>query len=448
MLRTKDFLLIALFFLVFWGCSAPKLEVAKLSLPQDANYYITQQNKLDLPANIQSVLQNKYLEIWYNPWKNPVANPDLDEVFWVAPSLLKALGYGPNLKRYTIEEMQKLYNSMDIEHYPSAAIKAIVTKDTMVRAVPTMLPRFKSKDNYPFDRWQNSLIFRGTPVLITHYNLTRDWAHVQSSFVYGWIRVEDLAKITKEQEKFLIEAKKYIVANADKTPIYNDRKDYVGMARIGEIFVVKEETKNAFKILLPERRSDGLMDFVVAEVLKSDFAIFPKRLDVLNMASVVDSMMGQFYGWGGGYDSRDCSAFIRDSFANFGIYLPRNSAAQAKYPKNMVDLKQFNASEKEEYILKNATPFATILWLKGHIMLYLGEYDGRAVVAHSAWSVMTRKLFTKYENLLGGVVITTLTPSNEKNGTWVKSKTLLDKVLGMSDLYTYILGLSEDKRGE
>ena len=176
-------------------------------------------------------------------------------------------------------------------------------------------------------------------------------------------------------------------------------------------------------------------------VKKEDFSLFPRKMDILTIASVIDSMMGQFYGWGGGLQSRDCSAFVRDVFANFGIYLPRNSAAQVRYGDNMVDLSKFSSKEKEEYIIKNATPFATLLWLRGHIMLYLGVHEGRAIVAHSAWSVMTRKMFVTTERILGGVGITTLEPESEKNGLFMKSKTLLDRVHGMSDLYQYVTNL-------
>lgn len=436
------FFLSFLCILFFWGCGATNLQVANLKLPQDANFYLQENlQNLEISQELSTKLKKQYLEIWFSPWKNPIPNPNVSEVFWIAPSLLKNPGFAPNLKRYSQEEMRELYDSMDMEHYPSVNIKAIITRDTSVRAVPTILPRFKSRDNYPFDRWQNSLIFEGTPVLITHYNLKKDWAHIQSSFVYGWVKVENLAKISPEDENFYFNIREYALSNKDKTPIYDGNEEFLSMARIGKLFAIKDIQKKDIEIYLPYKKANGFVGFKTTKVKQEDFSFFPKKFDVLNMASVIDSMMGQFYGWGGELQSRDCSAFIRDSFANFGIFLPRNSAAQAKYANNMIDLSAYSAKEKEKMIIQKATPFATILWLKGHIMLYLGVYEGRAIVAHSAWSVMTRKMFSKTENLLGGVVITTLTPESDKNGIFVKSKTLLDKILGMSDLYQYILDL-------
>ncbi|MCE3036879.1 SH3 domain-containing protein [Helicobacter sp. faydin-H20] len=441
---TSVILVVGCIIALSWVFVKKEITEVKLDLPQDANYYIAQQAEVELPKDIQKILRAKYLEKFYSPWDEPIANPNIDEVFWIVPSLLKRPAFGPNLKRYSQEDIQKIYNSMDIEHYPSVALKAIVTQDTSVRAVPTILPSFKARDDYPFDRWQNALIFKGTPVLITHYNITRDFAHIQSGFVYGWVQVEHLAKITSENEKTLRNTQKYAIPNTDKIPIYNTHKDFVTMARMGEIFPIKKETEEAFTIYIPEKKSDGFAELNRVEILKNDFSLFPKRFNLLSMASVIDSMMGQFYGWGGELQSRDCSAFLRDSFTNFGIYLPRNSAAQARYTENLIDLREMSAKEKEAYIIKNATPFATILWLNGHVMLYLGVLDGRAIVAHSAWGVHTSKMFNQSMNLLGGVVITTLTPANEKNGIFVKSKTLLDRVRGMSDLYDYILKIAQE----
>ncbi|RAX51701.1 SH3 domain-containing protein [Helicobacter sp. 10-6591] len=46
------------------------------------------------------------------------------------------------------------------------------------------MPKFSKKTGYPFDRWQNSLIFAGTPVLITHFDTSLRFAHIQAGFVF------------------------------------------------------------------------------------------------------------------------------------------------------------------------------------------------------------------------------------------------------------------------
>ena len=102
-------------------------------------------------------------------------------------------------------------------------------------------------------------------------------------------------------------------------------------------------------------------------------------------------------------------------------------------PISLNTVMKFIGYLKEAYIIANATPFYTILWLQGHIMIYLGHTQGRAIVAHSVWSVTSGK---RYENMLGGVVITTLHIGEEHNGVFRRSKTLLERIGAMSDMTT------------
>lgn len=463
----KTFLLFFLALLLF-GCVNKNAPLADLSLPQDANFYIEQNKGIELPPEVLKELKQNYLKTWFSPWTTMEVNQDANEVFWAAPPLLKNPGYGENLKKNSLEYTSKIYEDMDISNYPSASVKAVITTDTSVRAVPTDKPRYNSPKGYPFDRWQNSLIFQGTPVLITHYDLSRKWAHIQSSFVYGWVKITDIAKIHQKDIDYLLSLKNYVVPDKDNIPLYDSKGNFLTNARIGEIFALKPITKSTAKksskkikkpdtevsttpskeIYTYKKNLDGYAILIPADIEGLPFSVFPKKMDSNAMASIINSMMGERYGWGGALENRDCSAFTRDSFANFGILLPRNSASQVKFADNMIDLSKMDAKEKEKYIIDHATPFATILWLKGHIMLYIGTYKGKAMAAHSAWSITTSTLFSKKENILGGVVITSLWVGKEKNGVLFKSKMLIDRILGMSDLYSYALSdqnLEDDK---
>ncbi|MDO7253642.1 SH3 domain-containing C40 family peptidase [Helicobacter cappadocius] len=452
-MKTFFSLVLLIFFIV--GCASKNAPLADLSLPQDANFYIEQNKDMELSPEALKELKENYLKTWFSPWTTMEVNKNTDEVFWVAPSLLKSPGYGENLKKNTLEYTSKIYEDMDIPNYPSVSQKAIITTDTSVRAVPTEKPRYSTPKGYPFDRWQNSLIFQGTPVLITHYDLSKQWAHIQSSFVYGWVKVTDIAKIHQKDIDYLLSIKNYVVPDKDKIPLYDSKGNFLTNARVGEIFALKPSEKAPSKnsiaskakknisekmtkeVYTYKKNIDGYVVLIPVSIEGLSFSPFPKKMDMSAMASIINSMIGERYGWGGSLENRDCSAFTRDSFANFGILLPRNSAAQVKYAGNMIDLSKMDAKQKEQYIIDHATPFATILWLKGHIMLYIGTYKGRAMAAHNAWSITTSTLFSKQENILGGVVITTLWVGKEKNGSLFKSKMLIDRILGMSDLYDF-----------
>ncbi|GAA7795237.1 SH3 domain-containing C40 family peptidase [Helicobacter pylori] len=423
-----------------------------LSLPQEAsNYLASSQNgshnnqSID-PQALRENLKESYLKAWYSPWLDAKIKSNKKEVFWILKEMNKSTGYGEDLKPNAKAFNDELIKSMDIEHYPSAKIKAVVVRDSDVRAVPTNKPYYLSQKGYPFDRYQNSLIFQGTPVLITHFNIDKTYAHIQSSFVYGWIKVSDLAYMRDKDIELLTKLKNYVMPIKDKIPLYTDYGDFYTNARVGELFALIPQSQNASQNpqkkelkaygFLRDAKGYAALQSVILD--EKDFFVFPKAFNSENMAYFIDTMLGQKYGWGGLLGNRDCSAFTRDSFANFGILLPRNSYAQSRYANNYMDLSSMKAKEKEDYILKNATPFGTLIYLKGHIMLYLGAYNHQAIVAHSIWSVQTQKHFKTLSHKIGGVVITSLWLAEEHNGAFSKKKLLIDRVLGMSDLKDFV----------
>ncbi|MCQ2744869.1 SH3 domain-containing protein [Helicobacter pylori] len=446
----RYFLVVFLF--LFVGCMKKDFTLKDLSLPQEASSYLassqngSHNNQSIDPQALRENLKESYLKAWYSPWLDAKVKSNKKEVFWILKEMNKSTGYGEDLKPNAKAFNDELINSMDIAHYPSAKIKAVVVRDSDVRAVPTNKPYYLSQKGYPFDRYQNSLIFQGTPVLITHFNLDKTYAHIQSSFVYGWIKVSDLAYMRDKDIELLTKLKNYVMPIKDKIPLYTDYGDFYTDARVGELFALIPQSQNASQNpqkkelkaygFLRDAKGYAALQSVILD--EKDFFVFPKAFNSENMAYFIDTMLGQKYGWGGLLGNRDCSAFTRDSFANFGILLPRNSYAQSRYANNYVDLSSMKAKEKEDYILKNATPFGTLIYLKGHIMLYLGERNHQAIVAHSIWSVQTQKHFKTLSHKIGGVVITSLWLAEEHNGAFSKKKLLIDRVLGMSDLKDFV----------
>ncbi len=446
----RYFLVVFLF--LFVGCMKKDFTLKDLSLPQEASSYLassqngSHNNQSIDPQALRENLKESYLKAWYSPWLDAKIKSNKKEVFWILKEMNKSTGYGEDLKPNAKAFNDELIKSMDIEHYPSTKIKAVVVRDSDVRAVPTNKPYYLSPKGYPFDRYQNSLIFQGTPVLITHFNTDKTYAHIQSSFVYGWIRVSDLAYMRDKDIELLTHLKDYVMPIKDKIPLYTDYGGFYTNARVGELFALIPQSQNASQNpqkkelkaygFLRDAKGYAALQSVILD--EKDFFVFPKAFNSENMAYFIDTMLGQKYGWGGLLGNRDCSAFTRDSFANFGILLPRNSYAQSRYANNYVDLSSMKAKEKEDYILKNATPFGTLIYLKGHIMLYLGAYNHQAIVAHSIWSVQTQKHFKTLSHKIGGVVITSLWLAEEHNGAFSKKKLLIDRVLGMSDLKDFV----------
>lgn len=146
--------------------------------------------------------------------------------------------------------------------------------------------------------------------------------------------------------------------------------------------------------------------------------IVPKPLPFtyINAVNIANEFIDEPYGWGGLYGNRDCSAMTRDFFAPFGIWLPRHSEDQAKQLGQYIDLQDLDPEQKEKIILEQGVPYLSLLWRKGHIMLYIGNENGRALIFHNIWGLRTTDCDGKEgRKIIGKAVITTLHPGKELN---------------------------------
>lgn len=91
------------------------------------------------------------------------------------------------------------------------------------------------------------------------------------------------------------------------------------------------------------------------------------------------------YGWGGVNGGKDCSHFLMDVFASFGIELPRHSGSQAAAGEFSLDLAHVkDEGERLRLIEAAAERGVVLLHLPGHIMLYLGrDTTGRPMAIHA-----------------------------------------------------------------
>jgi hypothetical protein len=119
---------------------------------------------------------------------------------------------------------------------------------------------------------------------------------------------------------------------------------------------------------------------------------------------------------------------MRDLFSPFGIWVPRNSGDQSAEGKS-IQLGEIPLHQRRDYIAMHAVPFATLLHLPGHIMLYLGEHSGSSVVFHSVWGLRFQSLGGKEGRLrIGKTAITSLEPGRELDGMWCRVSSLLERL--------------------
>ena len=84
---------------------------------------------------------------------------------------------------------------------------------------------------------------------------------------------------------------------------------------------------------------------------------------------------------------QDCSRFIQMVFATVGLVMPRNSSEQRQVGVLLDGFKgDLSPENKEAFLAGDGVGGLTILGLKGHIMLFLGDVEDKPYAIHATWS--------------------------------------------------------------
>lgn len=321
-------------------------------------------------------------------------------------------GYAENMRPWTDVAWERMRHNAALDEAIGQGRAAVVVQHADLRLAPTAKPRFAkvqgAGQGWPFDDFQQSSAAVGTPLMVYHASRDGAWLLVQSPMAWGWVAAERVAFMDASQQSMWKSASLGAVVR-EGVPLKTSAA-FLSLANIGTVLPV-----NGTEVTVPVRGFDGKADMVSVVVPSGVVLPMPQPLTAQAVATIGDRMMGENYGWGGMYGNRDCSAMMRDLFAPFGIWLPRNSAAQARAGA-FHSLENMSAGRKMEAILHGAEPFRTLLWLPGHIGLYVGQFEGEPVFFHDIWGIRSR-LGDGREGrvILGRAVITGVRPGSERS---------------------------------
>ena len=376
------------------------------TFPQSAARYISPQTTV-LSQDRQAVLSRRYLENFFSPWKSNFRVVPRHELQTRYRNLTKSRGLGENLRPLGSRFLVWVADNAAVETFPSRSTCALTYRTVNLRTLPTIRPLFKAAsgpDGFPFDLLQESLLWPGTPIRILHTSRDGQWVFVGSGFVFGWVEACDVAPISSREMSIFMKEQKGAVT-ADHQLFHAADGTVVGEGRVGMLLPVR-----GGKTLFPVRRDSG----VVLTEVRERIASFPVPMNGANVASIIDSLQGQPYGWGGLYRNRDCSALMRDYFTPFGIWLPRNSYAQARTGR-VEKLAGLGLASKKTRLLERGVPFLHLVGRKGHIALYAGRHGGEPVFFHAMWGVPIRFTGEARSNrqIVGAAVFTGAEPGVE-----------------------------------
>ena len=273
---------------------------------------------------------------------------------------------------------------------------------TDMRTFPTHDVSLEAPDDWEFDMFQETAVGAAEPIVVLHIDKSGDWYYVQSWNCRGWIPTEDVAIAeNKEIWDSYITAKDFLVVTGNRLILGEDpvSPELTGVAysmgtRLPLVDIDKlpwlvenQVPFQSYAIQVPTRETNGsLLLKTILIPYNSDVSVGLLPYTEANLYRLMFKMHGERYGWGGMFDSRDCSAMIMEIYRSFGVRMPRNSGQQGDAAGIAVDFPSDISTADREKILDNVVPGAT-LHMKGHVLLYLGKYNGRHYVFHDLASI-------------------------------------------------------------
>jgi cell wall-associated NlpC family hydrolase len=391
--------------------------------PQIAEPYTNNITKLSYKQ--KEKLYKEFLKIYLLPWNMDKMQLSKKNAQW-GFNYAKMTVYGENYKEISDQWFDYVIKLSNMKEYDSVREKAITVRNTNLRVFPSNKPIFKrfnqAGEGFPFDYNQNSSVNLNSPLFISHYSLDKAWAYVSASFASGWVMVKDIATVDEDViEKFKHEDE-YFVAIKDDFPIYKSGvfREYV---KLGTIFPVR---RGKFGTVIRDNTGKGYISRIDRN---ENIVKFPIEFNSKNLNNIINQLINKPYGWGGLYGNRDCSLLTKDLLTPFGFPLRRNSYGQTKNGE-YISLEDKSDLEKKEIIKQQAIPFLTLVYLQGHIALYLGTVDNEPIIFHSTWGIKTLEDGNEGRHIVGKSVITSLELGKELP-TYYKEKSILAKLKGI-----------------
>ncbi len=350
-----------------------------------------------IPASYTKHLKKQYLQRHYLPWTHPYKVIKRKDIYRLEKNIiaqyLQKPGWDENRYPHSKKWIQQLADNIDLKKYPNQEVKAIVIHPSNLRLMPTIKPDFEDAQipgqGYPFDNFQTSRLRANAPVFIVHTTKDRAWhLIITPSGAIGWVENKSIALVDKEFVKNW-RRQSYVAPVKDGVSIASHDQFYF-LSRIGEIYPVIKKEKNGYLIQVAVKKSDGYATLKMVFLDNPEIKAWPLAASSKNIATLANQFLGTPYGWGDLYGYRDCSTTTRDLYAPFAIWLPRNSTSQANSLKS-IDLSKLDNQAKQKLIREDGIPFFTLIWMQGHITVYVGQKNHDAFILHSPWGLHLNK---------------------------------------------------------
>lgn len=302
----------------------------------------------------------------------------------------------------------------------------LVVRRADLRTFPTRLRVFNARGDTDIDRFQESALFPGTPVTIAHESRDGRYWFVVSPLYAAWVEKERIAQGAKAAVFDYTRKTPYrVVTGASARTVHTPEQPGVSDVQLemgvrvpllahwpADRPVNGQHHYTATVIELPYRDADGHLKFSPALLPRTaDTAADYLPLTQANLVRQGFKFLGERYGWGHSYNTRDCSGFVSEIYRSFGVQLPRNTRDQAVSPAyNRIELADDLDHEARLKIVKTLE-VGDLIYIPGHVMMVVGHEDGWPYVIHDTTGITFRDRTGDLTRVhLNGVSVTPLVP--------------------------------------
>ncbi len=384
------------------------------NIPQNLYFYSQQ----IIPFKDEEIKNYKkeFINRWFEPWNQDSINEPYEDLTWQFRYVKRRKIYNIYKERVPEALIKYWIKNSNFDQLDTLKLKAITIKHSNLRAFPTSYAIFRDpkrySGRYPFDMAQHSSIEINTPLYISHYSLDKKWAFVHAPYAFGWIKREDIALVDSNIISTFYSNPLYVLIR-DNSILKKDKK-FITYIKMGALFPYDKIKK--YPIVIFKENSKAKIGYI--KNYQKFIKRWPLKFNPINVAYIASQLKDEPYGWGGVGYCRDCSATTKDFFAIFGIFLKRNSSDQSKEGVRWINLKGLSIKERKRRILEYAKPFRSLLYVPGHIGIYIGRYKNEPIILHTYWGIRLKN-WDKYP--LSRTIITTLQPGIERDDLRVKS---------------------------
>ena len=299
----------------------------------------------------------------------------------------------------------------------------LAVRRASLRTFPTSQRVFSSIGDTDLDRFQESALFPATPVVIAHASRDGDWWFVITPTYAAWVPKSAIAEGSRSQVLgYIHQRPARVVTGAivrttmtPENPRVSDLQLDMGvrlpLSDIPPGAIVNGQHAGAsWAVLMPVRSENGTLAIQPALIPRSaDTAPDNLPLTPSNVIRQAFKFLGERYGWGEDYGTRDCSGFVSAVFSSMGVHLPRNTGDQARNPAFTRVHLDATSTRAVRLATVRTLQVGDLVYLPGHVMLVVGRIGGVPYVIHD---IHDGKYFDASGGLqsmhLNGVVVTPL----------------------------------------